>query len=88
MEMEMEMCSRACSRFRLTWVWGTRLGCEETRCKAGSSEGLKKVPGKKITPPISTALDVQQTILILETVSVVATSQDGMWLSAPIQKIY
>jgi len=51
MEMEMEMCSRACSRFRLTWVWGTRLGCEETRCKAGSSEGLKKVPGKKITPP-------------------------------------
>jgi hypothetical protein len=37
--------------FRLTWFWGTRLGCEETRCKAGSSEGLKKVPGKKITPP-------------------------------------
>lgn len=38
--------------------------------------------------PILTILDIQQTLLILEPVFIVAISQDGMWLSVTIQMIY
>jgi hypothetical protein len=69
------MCSCA---LLVRGFWSTRLGCEETRSKAGSSEGQKKFRKEDHASLISTVLHVQQTILIFEAVLIVAASQHGM----------
>jgi hypothetical protein len=71
----MEMCSCA---LLVRGFWSTRLGCEETRSEAGSSEGQKKFRKEDHASPTPIVLDVQQTILIFEAVFIVAVSQHGM----------